>query len=394
MQIEEYIRLYRDNLLEDVIPFWENHSIDKEHGGFFTCLDTEGRVYDTDKFIWLQARQVWCFSMLYNQVEQKKEWLDIAEKGAGFLLKHGRDQDGSWYFSLDRQGRPLVAAYNIFSDCFAAMAFAQLFKATGNEQYNRIAVNTFHNILKRQDNPKGIYNKGIAGTRPMKAFSLPMILSNLVLEMEHSLDPALVETTINTAIHEVMEVFYNADKKLVMENVAPDGSQVDSFEGRLINPGHGMEAMWFMMDLGARTGNKDLIQKATETSLNILEFGWDKTYGGIFYFLDIRGLPPQQLEWDQKLWWVHAESLVCLLKGYYHTGNPKCLEWYEKIHEYTWSHFPDKDQGEWFAYLNRRGEVLLPIKGGKWKGCFHVPRSLFQCWKTLEAIEEKNSVII
>jgi len=32
----------------------------------------------------------------------------------------------------------------------------------------------------------------------------------------------------------------------------------------------------------------------------------------------------------------------------------------------------------------RRGEVLLPLKGGKWKGCFHVPRGLFQCWQILE----------
>jgi len=28
----------------------------------------------------------------------------------------------------------------------------------------------------------------------------------------------------------------------------------------------------------------------------------------------------------------------------------------------------------------------LPLKGGKWKGCFHVPRGLYQCWKTLEEI--------
>ena len=46
----------------------------------------------------------------------------------------------------------------------------------------------------------------------------------------------------------------------------------------------------------------------------------------------------------------------------------------------------DQEYPEWFGYLNRRGEVLLPLKGGKWKGCFHVPRGLYQCWKTLEEI--------
>jgi N-acylglucosamine 2-epimerase len=106
----------------------------------------------------------------------------------------------------------------------------------------------------------------------------------------------------------------------------------------------------------------------------------------IFYFLYIKGNPPQQLEWDQKLWWVHIETLISLIKGYALTGNEKCLSWFEKVHEYTWSHFADPEHKEWFGYLNRRGEVLLPLKGGKWKGCFHVPRWLYQVWKTLETL--------
>jgi len=103
--------------------------------------------------------------------------------------------------------------------------------------------------------------------------------------------------------------------------------------------------------------------------------------------MDIMGKPVQQLEWDQKLWWVHIETLISLIKGYYHTGNPECLKWFEKVHDYTWSHFPDPQYGEWFGYLNRRGEVLLPLKGGKWKGCFHVPRGLCQVWRTLERFD-------
>ena len=100
--------------------------------------------------------------------------------------------------------------------------------------------------------------------------------------------------------------------------------------------------------------------------------------------MDRNGCPPQQLEWDQKLWWVHIETLISLLKGYRLTGDKRCLEWFEKVHDYTWTHFKDSEYPEWFGYLNRQGEVLLPLKGGKWKGCFHVPRGLYQCWKTLE----------
>jgi len=393
MDINQYARFYHEQLIDNVLPFWMRHSRDDAHGGYFTCLDREGKVFDTDKFVWLQARQTWCFSMMYNQVERREEWLAFAEHGARFLMEHGRDKQGNWYFSLTRDGRPLIQPYNIFSDCFAAMAFAQLYKASGKAEYSEIALATFENILRRQDNPKGLYTKAYPGTRPLQGFSLPMILSNLVLEMEDVLDPETVGSTIDRAIHKVMDVFYQPELGLILENVTPDGKFDDSFDGRLVNPGHAIEGMWFIMDLAVRKGDPALMQKAVDITLSTLEYGWDKEHAGIFYFLDVKGHPPQQLEWDQKLWWVHMETLISLLKGYLLTNDPRCWEWFEKIHEYSWKHFADPEFGEWYGYLNRRGEVLLPLKGGKWKGCFHVPRGLYQCWKTLGAIATKQSQV-
>ena len=390
MDFKAYANFYFDQLNDNVIPFWLKHSKDSEHGGYFTCLDREGKIYDTDKFVWLQARQVWCFSMLYNQVQKKQEWLDFAIHGAEFLKRYGMDNEGNWYFSLTREGLPLVQPYNIFSDCFATMAFGQLYKATAQQQYADIALRTFHNIVRRQDNPKGKYVKTYPGTRPLQGFSLPMILSNLVLEIETLLDRALVERTIEQAVHAVMDIFYQPDLGLILENVSPEGKFSDSFEGRLLNPGHAIEGMWFMMDLASRSNDQKLMRKSVDIALSTLEYGWDEKHNGILYFLDVKGHPPQQLEWDQKLWWVHIETLITLLKGYLYTGETRCLEWFEKVHEYSWKHFADAEFGEWYGYLNRQGEVLLPLKGGKWKGCFHVPRGFYQCWKTLNAIADKQ----
>ncbi|MCR4564867.1 MAG: AGE family epimerase/isomerase, partial [Bacteroidales bacterium] len=184
------------------------------------------------------------------------------------------------------------------------------------------------------------------------------------------------------------EVFYRPELGCMVENCAPDGSLVDSFEGRKINPGHDLEALWFLMDIGVRQGDKALIEKAVSISHSVIERGWDKEYGGIFYFMDRKGYPTQELEWDQKLWWVHIESSIAMLKGYMLTGDETSLKWFETLHEYTWSHFKDTEYPEWFGYLNRRGEVLLPLKGGKWKGCFHVPRGLFQCWRMLDKMSK------
>ncbi|MFH5833666.1 AGE family epimerase/isomerase [Halalkalibaculum sp. DA3122] len=385
----ELAQLYKDTLLNSVIPFWENHSIDEEYGGYYSCLDRDGTVYDTDKFIWLQARQVWTFSMLYNRVESRPRWLEIARTGYEFLKKHGRDTEGNWYFSLTRRGEPLIQPYNIFSDCFAAMGFQAYGKASGDTEAREIAVQTYQNILRRQDNPKGQYEKSVPGTRPLKGFALPMILSVLTLEMEEALDTGEVEKTLDRCIHEVMEVFWDSDKKIIREHVLQDGSWSDSYEGRLVNPGHGIEAMWFIMEIGRRRKDQSLIERATDRTLQLLDFGWDDKYGGIYYFLDAEGHPPLQLEWTQKLWWVHLETLISLSRGYLLTGREECLEWYDQVHEYSWSRFSDAEQGEWFGYLNRRGERYTTLKGSKWKGCFHVPRAMYECWHTFEALTKQ-----
>ena len=387
--MKNYSKLYKETLLNDIIPFWEKYSIDFENGGYLTCLDAKGEVYDTDKFMWLQGRQSWVFSVLYNKVEENEDWLKIAKNGIDFIRNKGMDTNGNFYFSTTQEGTPLVQPYNIFSDCFAAMAFSQYATASGDEEIKQLAIDTYFNILKKKDNPKGIYEKG-TDARPLKSFALPMILSNLVLELEDVLPKDEVERTIDFSIHEVMDVFLDKKSGLIYEFVRPDGSLEDSFNGRLLNPGHGIEAMWFMIDIGVRRNDVDLINKATDTILKILDYSWDAEYGGILYFMDAKGNPPQQLEWDQKLWWVHLEALVALAKAYEHTGREELISWYDKVHNYSWSHFSDADNGEWYGYLNRQGEVLLDLKGGKWKGCFHVPRAMYQCWKTFENIENNK----
>lgn len=388
MDFKKISERYKNELLERVLPFWMEHSIDVECGGYFSCLDRDGSVYDTDKFVWLQGREVWMFAMLYNQLEKRRDWLDVAVHGAEFLKRYGHDGNYDFYFSLDRQGRPLVQPYNIFSNTFACMAFAQLAKATGSEEYADIARKTFRRILERKNAPKGIWEKTVPGTRPLKGFALPMIICNMALEIEDIIeDKSILDVTIKDCLDEILNTFYRPELGCMVENVdARDGSLVDCFEGREINPGHDLEALWFMMNLGVRLGDQALIRKCVDISLTVIERGWDKEYGGIFYFLDREGHPQQKLEWDQKLWWVHLESAVAMIKGYQLTGDECCLAWFKKLDEYMWSHFRDEEYPEWYGYLNRRGEVLLPLKGGKWKGCFHVPRGLYQCWMILDKL--------
>ena len=382
MSSVSFATLYLKELTQEVIPFWEKYSIDRENGGYFTCINDQHKVFDTDKFVWLQARQVWTFATLYDRLEKKQTWFEIARSGSDFLEKYGHDGNYNWFFSLKRDGQPLMMPYNIFSYTFACMAMGKMHHITGEDKYKTAVDQTFKKITHRAAKPKDRWDKSYPDARPLKNLALPMILCNLYNELGDLVPEEEKEQLTHACVNEIFDLFWDEERGVILENISPKGSFSDTFDGRLINPGHGLEAMWFIMDLGVQLDRNDWIDRSVEMALSIVEKGWDKEQEGIFYFMDAQGHPPQQLEWDQKLWWVHLEAMICFLKGYELSGSKACWYWFKKIHHYTWSHFRDsKRGGEWYGYLNRSGEVRLSLKGGKWKGCFHVPRALFKLYE-------------
>ena len=382
MDIARYADLYRDKLLDDVLPFWLTHSPDRECGGYFTCLDRKGEVFDTDKFMWLQGRQVWTLSKMYRHVRQEPQWLDHARLGAEFVRDHGRDDDGRFYFALQRDGTP-YARPCIFSDCFCAMGLAEYAAAAGAGWARDLAVETYRNIqqwLRTRPDP---YPKRLAGVREVESMVYDMINVNMSLELGSTIDDPACRAAGLASAERVLRLFVDRREGLVFEHVSPGGGHPDTFAGRLVTPGHALECLWFLMEAGRTWGRDDIAAGAVDAVGDMLEFGWDRSYGGFYYFMDALGRPPEQLEWDMKLWWVHGEALVALLQAYRCTGREEFTAWFEKVHDYAWEHFHDGEHGEWFGYLSRGGEVSLPLKGGKWKGCFHVPRSLWMCWRLL-----------
>lgn len=368
--------LYARNLFGNIIPFWEEYSIDKEYGGYLTSLDLSGKVFDTDKFTWMQARQLWMFSVLSQRKDAPPKWLKIAKNGADFLIKFGRDKDCNWYYGLTREGKPLFQPFSIFTEGFVSMAFSQYAKITGDKEAKDIAIEAYNSFLERKSAPKGRYSKSFPSTRPMTSLSLRMIHLNLLLELDWLLDTKHLYENSQTNADDIMKLFLDKKHNLLFENVSPDGTKIDTYEGRLINPGHGIEVLWMLMANIKKFNLPIEIEKINKIILDTLEYGWDTKYGGIIYRKDILEKPPLQIEWDQKMWWCHAEAILALSMGYALTGNKSNWIWLKKLHRYTWTHYVDNKHGEWFGYLNRKGIPILDLKGGRWKGCFHIPRAL------------------
>jgi N-acylglucosamine 2-epimerase len=381
MDWQAYSVKYENELLNSVIPFWEKNCVDKEFGGYYTSLDRDGSVYDTMKYMWMQWRIVYMFAEIYLAGYKKDSYIDIAEKGFDFLYKHGRDEAGRYYFALNREGVPAMAPYSLFSDCFAAMGGAKLYKVTGKQIYADAAVEAMNNYIERAKSGNSAlqWNKSLSGKTPYLSLGHYMMMANLGLIMNECLNSNEFDSAMDTALDMVLNKFYSKEFGLVFENmpVNSDSPDLDSSIGRQMNPGHVLEAMWFLLNyLENVPGSDDKINAIVKIISNTLDFGWDKEFGGIFYFMDALGKPHIELQHDMKLWWVHNEATLACLHAYKVTKDDKFADWFKKVDDYTWSHFPDPEYGEWFAYCNRRGEVTHALKGGKWKTFFHVPRGL------------------
>ena len=391
-QIAETPEFYRDGLLEDTIPFWLKHAPDTEYGGFMTFLDADGTVVCTDKPMWVAGRITWLFAKLYNVVEPREEWLRWARHGVEFLRKYGFDADGRMFYLVTRDGRPLRKRRYLFTETFGVIALAEYAKAAGDEQAKKEACDLYRLILRYHTTPGLLEPKWNPEARLLKAHAMPMILLATTQVLRQIDDDPLYGQVVDDAIKEVLEGFVKPEFKALLECVGPNGEFLDEPMGREVNPGHAIETAWFIMEEARqrRGGDRELVERACQFLDWSLDVGWDDEYGGIYYFRDCKGRPCPQYEHDMKLWWPHTEALYATLLAYHLTGRKTYADWYRKIHDWTYAHFPDRENGEWFGYLHRDGTISSRLKGNYWKGPFHLPRMQLYCYKLLAEMHEAD----
>ena len=379
----ELLTRYRDGLLQDVVPFWLRHGVDREHGGVLTCLDRDGSLLDSDKGVWQQGRFAWLLGELYNNVERNPAWLDAATHTCQFLKRCGIDPiDDRMWFQVTREGAPLRKRRYAFSEAFAAIAFGELAQATGEQSWADLAAARFRRFLEQS--ATGASPPKSTGLRPAKSIGVPMITINAAQELRDSIGLAGADGCIDRAIDEIERDFVKHDLRCVMETVAPDGGLIDHFDGRTLNPGHAIEGAWFILEEARHRADERMKRLGVQMLDYMWRRGWDEDYGGMLYFRDVNGRPVQEYWHDMKFWWPQAETLIATLLAYEATGDAAYLNKHLQLYDWVHRHFPDDEQGEWFGYLHRDGRLSVPLKGNLWKGPFHIPRMQLVCWRALE----------
>ena len=384
MNVSEYLNQwaysYKNDVINNIMPFWIKNGLDRKNGGVYTCLDRDGSLMDTTKSVWFQGRFGFIAAYAYNNIEKNPEWLAASKSCIDFIEAHCFDTDGHMFFEVTAEGAPLRKRRYVFSEGFAAIAMAEYALATGEKKYAERALEIFKKTQYFLETP-GLLEPKYLPTQPSRGHSITMILINTASRIRQVINDPVLTEQIDTSIAALRKYFIHPEFKALLEMVGPNGEFIDTCNGRVINPGHCIETAWFIMEEAkSRNWDKDLTQLALQILDWSWEWGWDKKYGGIINFRDCRNLPPQDYSQDMKFWWPQTEAIIATLYAYQATKDEKYLEMHKQISEWTYAHFPDKEYGEWYGYLHRDGTVAQPAKGNIFKGPFHVPRMMIRSY--------------
>uniref|UniRef100_A0A8C3URM0 N-acylglucosamine 2-epimerase n=1 Tax=Catharus ustulatus TaxID=91951 RepID=A0A8C3URM0_CATUS len=377
--------------LDAAVEFWERHSHDPEHGW-------DPKNYPPEL---PQIPQIWVYSRLYRTVPRfrRPELIQAARKAGEFLQSHARPQAGSTRaaFALSRDGRPERLQRSFYSEAFCALGLDELGRATGESKYRAWARGWALAVWGwARGSPMELGRPRFSGTPPQQALAQPMMVLKVGLQLlgdprdpPGDPDPE-AEAMAEWGARQLLLHLQRGDS-VVLENVSPEGEELPGSLGRLMNPGHALEGAWLLLQFCQRRGDAELGARAVTALLEgPLKWGWDPQHGGLFYFLDADGHCPTQLEWSMKLWWPHLEAMVALLAAHLFQPQPSLISQFLQLAQFTFDKFRDPEHGEFFGYLNRDGSVALSIKGGPYKGCFHVARALLMCEEMLGAILERE----
>lgn len=401
---------YEDHLFEVLLPFWLRESVDREAGGYFVAFTNAGdHLVSEDKFTWSIGRMVWMFAhlaelpRLRHRSPDRQDCLDLAALGADFLMEHCLLPNGNCAFLMDRWGRPKEpttgAGYDIsfYADCFVADGLARYAAASGRRDALLFAMRVYDSIRER-------YLRYDLRTEPYpipegwRAHAVEMIQLKVSQELARALDVfgdprsnALREHA-NGFMDRTLGSFLQPDG-LVREFIGIDGeARSDCALGRYVEPGHGIEDAWFMIHHARANDREEDIERVVDIVERSMSVGWDEEHGGLLRYLDCEGGKPRdpdaqdrsamaeklRNEWDVKLWWTHSEALYSSLLAWRLTGRPSLIEWYGRLHDYTFRTFPNpnRDVGEWIQIRDRQGRpanvrVALPVKDP-----FHVIRNM------------------
>lgn len=391
---------YQQALLRQVVPFWLKHGRDSQCGGYFDLLSATGEVIEGDKFVTQQAQQVWAFAWLYNTLDGQPAWLEHARHGATFLNQFAHTDTLACYAQLDRRGRRVALATDLLPDCSVIMAYAQFHWATADDEWAMLAKQTLSNLLQRREAIRAEQVSAIGSLRQVWHLHEPVALLKTLLDIQPLLDEDTWKQQTDSVVQDLLHEFVDRRADVLRESILPEGSFINTPEGRRLNVGLTFQTVSYLLDFYAgslqqKVGTNSHRKLATQVvgwCLRLCEQAWDETSGGLNQYVDIKQQPLIYPDWQQKWAWVQVEAMVASVKSYFHTRQPDCLKWFKRIHDYTFHHFPDMKHPGWHLAIDSHNQPLLSAKAIPLTGCFSLIRGLAEIAQLLVKCESLKPI--
>jgi len=373
----------KEELTQNIMPFWSQKMIDTDHGGFWGQIDGNNQIiHKADKGGILNARILWSFSAAYIQ-EKNPLYLEMANRAKAYILNHFFDPEfGGTYWNISFDGKPVDTKKQIYSQAFFIYAFSEHYRASGDESSLQTAIELFRIIEKYSFDP--------ALNGYFEAYSRDWVLLE---DLRLSEKDENEKKTMNTHLH-ILEAYTNLyrvwkDDRLatqlrnlilifIEKIVNQSTNHLDLFfdenwnaKSTIVSYGHDIEASWLIDEAARVLGDRILLANVQKICIGIAEAACEglQPDGSMVYELD-KG----HLETDRH-WWVQSEAVVGFLNAYELTGNSEWMDKALKCWDFIADKLVDRVGGEWFWSIsdsgipNRKGD-----KAGFWKCPYHNSR--------------------
>lgn len=401
MNLDE-MELYKSQVLselqENILPFWINHVIDKENGGYYGQVTNDLKIdKEADKGCILNSRILWTYSYAYR-IFKKESYIEAAKQSYDFMMNYLWDKDYSGlYWMVDYKGKPVNTRKQIYNIAFGIYGLTEFYKATDCKESLKKAIELYELIEKYSFDSK---NKGYieALSRDWKSIE-DMRLSTKDLNSKKSMNTHLHILEAYTNLFRVWKDINFEARFRELINVTIDhiiNSNTYQFKlffdenwsslNSVVSYGHDIEGSWLLYEAAEVLGDQYLMQKSKYIAVKMAEKtyteGIDREFGGLFNEKHEDG----KLH-EIKAWWPQAEAMVGFLNAYQLSGEEKFIKASYEMWKYTDKYFIDKNNGEWFNEITREGQVLNRMaKVDPWKCPYHNSRACFEVYERLEKL--------
>jgi len=382
---------YRHDLLERFVPGMRESVVDHEYGGFFSRVDIRtGERISTEKSAAVTGRGIWMYSCLYNEIEQREEYLEIARKSKELILAL-RPSRGFWPGSFTREGELRSTDGNIYGDLFIAEGLAEYAQASGDQEAFEMAREIIQNCMKAYDDPSYHFQvyylqpdtSVLPGSRILGHWMVLLITATRILS--HREDP-YIEKVADRCLDAIMKYHMNRDYGLLNEVLAHDLTLPDNEFSQFAYVGHGIETLWMVMMEAVRRRDVPLFLAASKAFKRHVTVAADPVYGGYFRSLD----HVDQHVWKvEKVLWLQEEVLIGAMLMIEHTNDPWAKEIFARTDAYIRKHYVRPG----YTFWTLGGDRKLKEFNASSVGNYHHPRHLMFNLMALERILDRNETV-